>query len=285
MHFLKHNLMPTSHTAIVNLPKLHLLHSILNARSINLGQLIVDEAFAGITRKQCRLLFPRLITSLCRQKGVMEDETDFFIRGRQGIKPSQIPSLMGFDEDATTRAPPGGAHEVPLFPIFPRNLFQHARPTIQKNSQEHQTPHALQTKKHAASTSIATPQTHPPVPDERATAQVPPAPAQGLKTPTSAPKFSSKAPSSARRTLTRKGKALVKPNPPTPAPETTVEFDSADDDEDIPDALIRFPARNDQTKAGERIHQKQQILEKGSCADAALDQRPRIRLSKRLTTF
>ncbi|KAK8996709.1 hypothetical protein V6N11_020208 [Hibiscus sabdariffa] len=91
MHFLKINLMPTTHTATVNLPRLQLLYSILNSRSINLGQLIVDEAFAGISRKQSPLLFPRLITTLCRQKGVMEDENDFYIRGRQGIKPTQIP--------------------------------------------------------------------------------------------------------------------------------------------------------------------------------------------------
>ncbi|KAL4280825.1 hypothetical protein GQ457_03G020040 [Hibiscus cannabinus] len=58
------------------------------------------------------LLFPRLIIALCRQKGVMEDETDFYIRGRQGIKPTQIPSLMGFDEDATEKAPPGGARTI-----------------------------------------------------------------------------------------------------------------------------------------------------------------------------
>ncbi|KAK8690603.1 hypothetical protein V6N13_074134 [Hibiscus sabdariffa] len=148
----------------------------------------------------------------------MEDETDFFIRGRQGIKPYQIPSLMGFNEDATARAPPGRActiaaarmakltdmvensqaqlnhmqdkltslfqymrerdeaiqsyflellpDEVSFFPIFPRDLFQHARPTRQKTSQEHPTPQAPPTKKHAASTSTATPQTHPRVPDE-----------------------------------------------------------------------------------------------------------------------
>ncbi|KAK8978812.1 hypothetical protein V6N11_048084 [Hibiscus sabdariffa] len=112
MHFQKQNLMPTTHTATVNLPRLQLLHSILNFRSINLGQLIVDEAFAGISRKQSPLLFPRLITALCRQKGVTEDETDFYIRGRQGIKPTQIPSLMGFDEDVTARAPPGGARTI-----------------------------------------------------------------------------------------------------------------------------------------------------------------------------
>ncbi|KAK8561560.1 hypothetical protein V6N12_048626 [Hibiscus sabdariffa] len=112
MHFLKINLMPTTHTATVNLPRLQLLHSILNSRSINLGQLILDEAFAGISQKQSPLLFPRLITALCRQKGVMEDENDFYIRGRQGIKPSQIPSLMGFDEDATASVPPGGARTI-----------------------------------------------------------------------------------------------------------------------------------------------------------------------------
>ncbi|KAK8635981.1 hypothetical protein V6N13_004692 [Hibiscus sabdariffa] len=111
-HFLKQNLMPTTHTATVNLATLQLLHSILNFRSINLGQLIVDEAFAGITRKQSPLLFPSLITALCRQKGVMEDETNFYIRGRQGIKPTQIPSLIGFDEDATARAPPAGARTI-----------------------------------------------------------------------------------------------------------------------------------------------------------------------------
>ncbi|KAK8663117.1 hypothetical protein V6N13_024998 [Hibiscus sabdariffa] len=192
MHFLKQNLMPTSLTATTNLPRLQLLHSILNFCSINLGQLIVDEAFAGITHKQSLILFPRLITALCRQKGVMEDASDFYIRGRQGIKPAQIPNLMGYEEDTTARVPPGGARtiaaarlaelmamiersqiqiqdmqdklnslfhymcerdqaiesyflellpeEVPLFPIFPNDLFQQARATKQRTSQEHPTP-------------------------------------------------------------------------------------------------------------------------------------------------
>ncbi|KAK9030086.1 hypothetical protein V6N11_031520 [Hibiscus sabdariffa] len=42
----------------------------------------------------------------------MEDENNFYIRGRQGIKPTQIPSLMGFDEDAIASAPPGGARTI-----------------------------------------------------------------------------------------------------------------------------------------------------------------------------
>ncbi|KAK8684147.1 hypothetical protein V6N13_040178 [Hibiscus sabdariffa] len=42
----------------------------------------------------------------------MEDESNFYIIGRQRIKPSQIPSLMGFNEDATAKAPPGGARTI-----------------------------------------------------------------------------------------------------------------------------------------------------------------------------
>ncbi|KAK9009178.1 hypothetical protein V6N11_035723 [Hibiscus sabdariffa] len=184
----------------------------------------------------------------------MGDESDFYIRGRQGIKPSQIPSLMGFDEDATARAPPGGAHtiaatrmvelmaltekmqeqlqdmkekmaslfhymrerdeaiqsyflkllpdEVPLFPLFPNELFHSAR-TRPLAQEEHADP--------------AIPHAH---------------------TPASTPKPSAKNTIATRRTLTRKdkGKAPAKPNPQTPAPEDTVELDSTDDDEEMPDA-------------------------------------------------
>ncbi|KAL4384452.1 hypothetical protein GQ457_15G014590 [Hibiscus cannabinus] len=285
MDFLKINLMPTTHTATVNLPRLQLLHSILNSRSINLGQLIVDEAFTGISRKQSPLLFPRLITALCRQKGVMEDENDFYIRGRQGIKPMQIPSLMGFDEDATASATPGGARtiaaarlaelmaliertrdqirdmqekmtslfhymrerdeaiqsyflellsdEVPLFPIFPNELFHYAQPTKKKASKEQATPHPPLTKKKAPSTLTATPPTRPPTPEERAEPATP-----HVDTAASTPKPPAKNGTATKRTLTRKdeGKAPVKPTPRISAPEATIELDNDDDnDEEMPD--------------------------------------------------
>ncbi|KAK8704999.1 hypothetical protein V6N13_048610 [Hibiscus sabdariffa] len=265
-HFLKQNLMPTTQTATVNLPSLQLLHSILNFCSINLGQLIVDEAFAGITCKESPLLFPRLIIVLYRQKGVMEDETYFYIRARQGIKPTQIPSLMGFDEDATARAPPGGARtiaaarlaelmaitekskkqlqdihnkltslfhymrerdetiqsyflellpdEVPLFPIFHNDIFHPAQSTRQRASQEHATLNPPPPMKNAASTSTATPQTHPPSQEEHEAIAMPQATTQGAHATTSAPKPPAKSPTSARQ---------------------TVELDS-EEDEDMPDA-------------------------------------------------
>ncbi|KAL4334737.1 hypothetical protein GQ457_07G008480 [Hibiscus cannabinus] len=56
MHFIKQSLMPTSHTATTSLNILQLLHSILNGRSIDVGKIIVDEAYACLTRKSSPLL-------------------------------------------------------------------------------------------------------------------------------------------------------------------------------------------------------------------------------------
>ncbi|KAL4384486.1 hypothetical protein GQ457_15G017780 [Hibiscus cannabinus] len=76
MHFIKQSLMPTSHTATSSLNRLQLLHSILNGRSIDVGKIIVNEAYACLTRKSSLLLFPHLITALCRKKGVFESPED-----------------------------------------------------------------------------------------------------------------------------------------------------------------------------------------------------------------
>ncbi|KAL4366641.1 hypothetical protein GQ457_05G023660 [Hibiscus cannabinus] len=112
MHFIKQTLMPTSHTAIASLSRLQLLHSILNGRSIDVRKIIVDEAYACVTRKSSPLLFPHLITALCRKKGVFESPEDFQKKGRLGITTENIPSLMGFDETAPAKQPLGGARTV-----------------------------------------------------------------------------------------------------------------------------------------------------------------------------
>ncbi|KAK8661682.1 hypothetical protein V6N13_091278 [Hibiscus sabdariffa] len=112
MHFIKQSLMPTSHTATASLSRLQLLHSILNGRSINVGKIIVDEAYACLTRKSSPLLFPYLITALCRKKGVFKSPDDLQKKGRLGITAEGIPSLMGFDEAATTKQPTGGARTI-----------------------------------------------------------------------------------------------------------------------------------------------------------------------------
>ncbi|KAK8625997.1 hypothetical protein V6N13_133652 [Hibiscus sabdariffa] len=93
--------MPTSHTATTSLGQLQLLQSILHRRSINVGKIIVNEAYACLTRKPSPLLFPHLITALCRNKGVFESPEDLQRKGRLGITPDSVPSLMGYDEAAT----------------------------------------------------------------------------------------------------------------------------------------------------------------------------------------
>ncbi|KAL4380040.1 hypothetical protein GQ457_02G026020 [Hibiscus cannabinus] len=112
MHFIKQSLMPTNHTATASLSRLQLLHSILNGSSIDVGKIIVDEAYACLTRKSSLLLFPHLITALCRKKGVFESPEDLRKKGRLGITAENIPSLMGFDETAPAKQPVGGARIV-----------------------------------------------------------------------------------------------------------------------------------------------------------------------------
>ncbi|KAK8536033.1 hypothetical protein V6N13_104637 [Hibiscus sabdariffa] len=112
MHFIKQSLMPTSHTATASLSRLQLRHSILNGRSIDVGKIIVDEAYACLTRKSSPLLFPHLITALCRKKGVFESPEDLQKKGRLRIIAESIPSLMGFDETATSKQPTGGARTI-----------------------------------------------------------------------------------------------------------------------------------------------------------------------------
>ncbi|KAL4388660.1 hypothetical protein GQ457_09G015720 [Hibiscus cannabinus] len=112
MHFIKQSLMPTSHTTTASLSILQLLHSILNGRSIDVGKIIVDEAYACLTRKSSPLLFPHLITTLCRKNRVFESPNDLQKKGRLGITADSIPSLMGFDEAATSKQPTGGAKTI-----------------------------------------------------------------------------------------------------------------------------------------------------------------------------
>ncbi|KAL4376901.1 hypothetical protein GQ457_02G025890 [Hibiscus cannabinus] len=112
MHFIKQSLMPTIHTATASLNRLQLLHSILNGRSIDVGKIIVDEAYACLTRKSSPLLFPHLITALCRKKNVFESPEDLQKKGRLGITTENILSLMGFDETALAKQPLGGARTV-----------------------------------------------------------------------------------------------------------------------------------------------------------------------------
>ncbi|KAL4312868.1 hypothetical protein GQ457_01G019950 [Hibiscus cannabinus] len=108
----KQSLIPTSHTATTSFSRLQLLHSILNGRSIDVGKIIVDEAYAYLTRKSSPLLFPHLITALCRKKRVFESPEDLQKKGRLGITAENITSLMGFDETAPTKQPMGGARTV-----------------------------------------------------------------------------------------------------------------------------------------------------------------------------
>ncbi|KAL4384580.1 hypothetical protein GQ457_15G019210 [Hibiscus cannabinus] len=124
--------------------------------------------------------------------------------------------------------------EMPLFPVFPSELFHTAQPAKRKAPQDQAAPQPPLKKKKVPSTSTATPPVRPPTPEEREEPVTPHA-----DTATSIPKPPAKTATASKRTLTRKdkGKAPVRASPRAPAPEATVELDGDDDhDDDMPDA-------------------------------------------------
>ncbi|KAK8523038.1 hypothetical protein V6N12_073749 [Hibiscus sabdariffa] len=158
--------------------------------------------------------------------------------------------------------------EVPLFPIFPNELFHSDQPTKKGAPQEQDTPQTPPTKNKAPSTSIATPQTRPPAPEERAEPAT-----LHVDTAASTPKPPAKTSTATKRTLTSKdkGKAPVKPTPRTPVPEDTVELDSDDNnDEDMPDAP-QPPAPTMETSIP-RCHLKRKANRNISTADLAAEE-------------
>ncbi|KAK9006437.1 hypothetical protein V6N11_035475 [Hibiscus sabdariffa] len=199
-------------------------------------------------------LLENLCFQVAEQKGVMKDETDFFIRGRQGIKPSQIPSLMGFDEDATTRAPPGGARTIAAARMIELT-------DIVENSQE-QLNHM-----HDKLTSLFQYMCEM---DEAIQSYF-------LELlPEEVPLF----PIFPRDLIQPARKASAKPNPPTPAPEATVELDSADDDdEEMSDAPqppapifdTSIPRRRLKRKANRNISMADLAVEDGAALDEEED--------------
>ncbi|KAK9011676.1 hypothetical protein V6N11_044521 [Hibiscus sabdariffa] len=238
-----------------------------------------------------------LITALCRQKGVMKDETDFYIRGRQGIKPTQIPSLMGFDEDATVKAPPGGARTIAAARLAELMALTEKTQEQVQDMQEKMTYlfHYMRERDEAIQSYFlellpdeaplfplfpnelfhyARP-TKQRAPQEQATPQ--PAPAKKNVASTS---IATPQPQRNRLILKDKGKAPTKPAPRTPIPEATFELDSDDDnDDDMPDIPqppaptmeTSIPRRRLKRKANRNISTSDLAAEENDASDAEDD--------------
>ncbi|KAE8695166.1 hypothetical protein F3Y22_tig00110733pilonHSYRG00282 [Hibiscus syriacus] len=97
-HFMKHKLMPTSHNTTVSCQRMLLLHSILTGRTIDIGKIIVEHAHLCLKRQASALVFPNLITALCRKKKVREEMFDEILSGIAGLNKAKIPMLLGYKE-------------------------------------------------------------------------------------------------------------------------------------------------------------------------------------------
>ncbi|KAE8661093.1 hypothetical protein F3Y22_tig00116939pilonHSYRG00213 [Hibiscus syriacus] len=96
-HFLKNKLMPTSHNTTVSLSRLLLLHSIMVSRPIDVGCIIVQQVHDCLGKKASALVFPNLITTLCRKKKVEENAFDEILPGLSGINRARLTLLLGIE--------------------------------------------------------------------------------------------------------------------------------------------------------------------------------------------
>ncbi|KAE8680640.1 hypothetical protein F3Y22_tig00111372pilonHSYRG00020 [Hibiscus syriacus] len=96
-HFLKHKLMPTSYNTTVSLSRLLLLHSIKESCPIDVGRIIVQQVNDCLGKKASALVFPNLITALCRKKKVKENAFDEILPGLSGITRARLLLLLGLE--------------------------------------------------------------------------------------------------------------------------------------------------------------------------------------------
>ncbi|MDU0333216.1 hypothetical protein RWU37_00390, partial [Enterococcus sp. 2CBP] len=75
-NFVKKRLIPTSHNSTVDRKRLVLIQTIINKRSINVGEIILCEIHDCGKKERGPLYFPNLISGLCIVVGVAVEDTD-----------------------------------------------------------------------------------------------------------------------------------------------------------------------------------------------------------------
>ncbi|KAE8705556.1 Detected protein of unknown function [Hibiscus syriacus] len=97
-HFMKYKLLPNSHNTTVSCQRMLLLHSIIVGSSIDIGKIIVEQVHTYLKRHASALVFPNLITALCRKKKVPEEQFDEIFHGMTDLIKAKIPMLLGLKE-------------------------------------------------------------------------------------------------------------------------------------------------------------------------------------------
>ncbi|MCQ7416365.1 hypothetical protein NP118_23445 [Salmonella enterica] len=79
MGFIRQRLLPTTHDSTVSRERILLAFAILRSLSIDVGKIICNEIACCWKKKVGKLFFPNTITMLCRQAGVLVDESDMIL--------------------------------------------------------------------------------------------------------------------------------------------------------------------------------------------------------------
>ncbi|KAE8688370.1 1-deoxy-D-xylulose 5-phosphate synthase family protein [Hibiscus syriacus] len=131
--------MPMSHNTTVLVKRLMLLHSIIYGRKIDIGELIFEQIHECPKRNRGNLLFPNLITALCKKNKVPEEPFEDFNKSNEGItknKTADLPIIIlkykaggSTYHASTSHIPPEVPPEVPT-DVLP--LATHVPPELEE---------------------------------------------------------------------------------------------------------------------------------------------------------
>ena len=104
--FVKRRLIPTSHNSTVDRKRLVLIQSIINKRTINVGEIILREIHECGKKDRGPMYFPCLITGLCVSAGVPIEETDEYTPPRRGWTRDVCHKVMQITQAESVQATP-----------------------------------------------------------------------------------------------------------------------------------------------------------------------------------
>ena len=104
--FVKRRLMPTSHNSTVDRRRLVLIQSIINKRTINVGEIILQEIYDCGKKDKSSLCFPSLISVLCIAAGVPVEATDEYTPNRPGWSKDFCRRVMQITQAEPVQATP-----------------------------------------------------------------------------------------------------------------------------------------------------------------------------------
>ena len=107
-YFLRHSIMPTTHTTHLSFARALLIYCLLTGKSINLGRILEEQIKERSQKRAGDVFFPCLVSQLCMAAGVPEC-TSVGPRRRPDISPACIQKILHMSSQSTPAAAPSSS--------------------------------------------------------------------------------------------------------------------------------------------------------------------------------